>query len=111
MIATVAMGLLILPVVLAVLPSNIYLTLEWRSYLETVRSVVRSHNGVIAFEDTPLAQRPLETLVEAWILPSQSLALRAKRSDGIIAPPRQFNSWQPFPPAEPYPLGLYMWRD
>ena len=37
--------------------------------------------------------------------------IRAKRTDGIIAPPRNFNSWQPFPPAEPYPLGLYMWHD
>ena len=47
----------------------------------------------------------------AWILPSQSLALRAKRGDGIIAPPRDFKSWQPFPPTDPYPLGKYTWRD
>lgn len=98
-------------IVLAVLPSNIYLTLEWCSYLDTVRTIVRSNQGVIAYEATPLSRRPLETLVEAWILPSQSLALRAKRGDGIIAPPRDFNNWQPFPPAEPYPLGHYMWRD
>jgi hypothetical protein len=37
--------------------------------------------------------------------------LRGKPGDGIIAPPRNFNNWQPFPPAEPYPLGNYMWRD
>jgi hypothetical protein len=98
-------------VVLAVLPSNVYLTLEWRTYLDTVRTIVRSNSGVIAFESTPLSRRPLETLVESWILPSQSLALRGKPGDGIIAPPRNFNNWQPFPPAEPYPLGNYMWRD
>lgn len=98
-------------IVLAVLPSNTYLTLEWRSYLDTVRTVVRNEGGVIPYESTPLSRRPLETLVESWILPSQSLALRAKRGDGIIAPPRDFNNWQPFPPAEPYPLGQYMWRD
>lgn len=98
-------------IVLAVLPSNIYLTLEWCSYLDTVRTIVRSNKGVIAYEATPLSRRPLETLVESWILPSQSLALRGKHGDGIIAPPRDFNNWQPFPPAEPYPLGHYMWRD
>ncbi|TBR28898.1 MAG: hypothetical protein EPO10_10710 [Reyranella sp.] len=98
-------------IVLAVLPSNIYLTLEWCRYLDTVRTIVRSNSGVIAYEATPLSRRPLETLVESWILPSQSLALRGKRGDGIIAPPRGFNNWQPFPPAEPYPLGHYMWRD
>ena len=97
--------------VLAILPSNAYLTFEWRSYLNTVRTIVRAQSGVIEFEATPLARRPLETLVESWILPSQSLILREKRGDGIIAPPRGFNSWQPFPPAEPYPLGSYVWRD
>lgn len=96
---------------IAILPSNAYLTFEWRSYLETVRTIVRNQSGVIEFEATPLARRPLETLVESWILPSQSLILRAKRGDGIIAPPREFNAWQPFPPAEPYPLGSYIWRD
>ena len=76
-----------------------------------MRTTVRSHDGVIAFEDSPLAKHPYDLLVEAWILPSQSLALRAKRGDGIIAPPKDFNAWQPFPPAEPYPLGNYVWRD
>lgn len=96
---------------LAILPSDIYLTRNWGSYLDIVRTTVRSNGGVIAFEDSPLASHPYDLLVEAWILPSQSLALRAKRGDGIIAPPRDFNAWQPFPPAEPYPLGRYIWRD
>jgi len=65
----------------------------------------------IAFEESRLSRHPYDLLVEAWILPSQSLALRAKRGDGIIAPPRDFKSWQPFPPADPYPLGKYTWRD
>ena len=97
--------------VLAVLPSDAFLTLEWRSYLDIVRGAVRSQSGVIAFESTVLAKPPFEMLVEAWILPSQSLVLRSKRGDGIIAPPRDFNSWQPFPPAQPYSLGPYVWRD
>ena len=97
--------------VVAVVPSDAFLTLEWRHYLDTVRSIVRQQSGVIAYEDTPLAKPPLEMLVEPWILPSQSLALRSKRGDGIIAPPRDFDSWQPFPPDEPYPLGPYVWRD
>lgn len=97
--------------VLAVVPSDAFLTVEWRTYLQTVRTAVRGQSGVIAFEASPLARPPLEMLVESWILPSQSLALRSKRGDGIIAPPRDFNSWQPFPPAEPYPLGSFTWRD
>ncbi|MBX9942466.1 MAG: hypothetical protein K2Y40_00160 [Reyranella sp.] len=97
--------------VLAGLPSDIYLTRTWISYLDTVRTIVRTQPGVIAFEDTPLAKNPHLLLVESWILPSLSLALRGKRGDGIIAPPRDFDSWQPFPPAEPYRLGAYVWRD
>ena len=98
-------------IALAILPSDIYLTTTWMSYLDTMRMTVRAHDGVIAFEDSPLAKHPYDLLVEAWILPSQSLALRAKRGDGIIAPPKDFNAWQPFPPEEPYPLGRYVWRD
>jgi hypothetical protein len=96
---------------LAVLPSDISLTQTWVSYLDAMRTTVRDHDGVIAFEDSPLSKHPYDLLVEAWILPSQSLALRAKRGDGIVAPPRDFGAWQPFPPAQPYPLGKYVWRD
>ncbi len=98
-------------IVVAILPSDIYLTRNWSSYLDIVRAEVVAKNGVIPFEDSPLARHPYDLLVEAWILPSQSLALRAKRGDGIIAPPRNFKAWQPFPPAEPYPLGKYTWRE
>ncbi len=98
-------------VAVAILPSDIYLTRTWSAYLDTVRTVVRTHDGVIAFEESPLAKHPYDLLVEAWILPSQSLALRGKHGDGIIAPPKGFGAWQPFPPSEPYPLGQYMWRD
>lgn len=100
-----------LVVLIALLPSDIYLTRNWVSYLDAVRDTVRGREGVIAFEDSPLSKHPYDLLVEAWILPSQSLAMRARRGDGIIAPPREFNAWQPFPPAEPYPLGKYTWRD
>lgn len=96
---------------LAVLPSDIYLTRNWAEYLGVMRAAVRGHEGVIAFEDSPLSKRPYDLLVENWILPSQSLALRSKRGDGIIAPSKGFRRWQPFPPAEPYPLGTYVWHD
>jgi hypothetical protein len=96
---------------LATLPSDIYLTRNWTLYLDTMREAVRSHPGVIAFEESPLSEHPFDLLVEAWILPSQSLALRGKRGDGIIAPPRDFKKWQPFPPADPYALGQFVWRE
>lgn len=96
---------------LATVPSDIYLTRNWSLYLDTVRTLVRSQRGVIAYEDSPLSRHPFDLLVEAWILPSQSLALRAKPGDGIVAPPKGFTKWQPFPPAEPYPLGQFVWRE
>jgi hypothetical protein len=98
-------------VAIAILPSDIYLTRTWSTYLDVVKDEVRGKDGVIAFEESRLSRHPYDLLVEAWILPSQSLAMRARRGDGIIAPPRDFHSWQPFPPAEPYPLGKYMWRE
>ncbi len=104
----VAFALLML---LAGLPADIYLTRTWMSYLDAVRTVVRAQSGVIPFESTSLAKNPHLHLIEAWILPSQSLVLRAKRGDGIIAPPGLFDGWQPFPPAQPYDLGAFVWRD
>jgi hypothetical protein len=98
-------------ILLAVLPSDIFLTQSWVSYLDAMRATVRGHDGVIAFEESPLSRYPYNLLVEAWILPSQSLALRARQGNGIVSPPKEFNAWQPFPPAQPYPLGKYVWRD
>jgi hypothetical protein len=96
---------------LATLPSDVYLTRNWGHYLDIMREAVRSHQGVIAFEDSPVSEHPFDLLVEAWILPSQSLALRSKHGDGIISPPKDFKKWQPFPPADPYPLGQFVWRE
>ena len=98
-------------VALAIVPSDIYLTRNWANYLDVVRDEVRAQGGVIPYETSALSRHPYDLLVEAWILPSQSLAMRAKRGDGIIAPPRDFKAWQPFPPDDPYPLGTFVWRD
>ena len=40
-------------VVVAILPSDIYLTRTWSSYLDVVRAEVLAKDGVIAFEDSP----------------------------------------------------------
>ena len=79
--------------------------------LDVVRDEVRAQGGVIPYEKSALSRHPYDLLVEAWILPSQSLAMRSKRGDGVIAPPHDFKSWQPFPPEDPYPLGTFVWRD
>ena len=46
-----------------------------------------------------------------WVLPSQSLLLRSRPGDGIIAPPRDFTEWTPFPPSQPPDIGKFVWRD
>ena len=98
-------------IVLANLPSDLFLTQTWINYLGAIRQTVRAHSGVVAFEDTPLARRPHLLLVENWILPSQSLVMRSKEGDGVIAPPKTFTDWVPFPPGNPPNLGRYFWRD
>ena len=100
---------LLLP--LAVLPSDLFLSATWIDYLADLRATVRSHKGLVAFEDTPLSRWPDVLLVENWVLPSQSLALRSGPGDGVILPPKGFNEWEPFPPLEPPNLGRFYWRD
>ena len=95
---------------LAVVPSDLFLTATWSSYLDALSDTVRGKSGVVAFEDTPLARRPHNLLVENWVLTTQSLALRSKSDDAVVAPPKGFDEWVPFPPREPPNIGLFFWR-
>jgi hypothetical protein len=95
---------------LAVIPSDLFLTATWSRYLDALATTVRTNTGVVAFEDTPLARRPHNLLVENWVLTTQSLALRSKPDDAVVAPPKGFDEWVPFPPSEPPNIGLFFWR-
>ena len=95
----------------SVCPSNIYLTATWVRYLDAFIDTVHSREGLIPYEETPLATLPHVLLVEHWTIPSASLVLRANRQSGIILTPRSFKDWQPFNASESYPeLGRYFWR-
>jgi hypothetical protein len=96
---------------LAMVPSDLFLSATWIKYLDSIQKSVREHGGVIAFEDTSLARWPDILLVENWVLPSQSLALREDPGDGVVVPPRDFKDWVPFPPLEPPNLGRFYWHD
>ncbi|UYN96672.1 MAG: hypothetical protein KIT25_07005 [Enhydrobacter sp.] len=96
---------------LAGLPSDIFLTRTWVSYLDAMRQVVVANKGPVAFEDTPFATRPHSLLVENWVLTSQSLLLRSRPGDGIIAPPRDYTGWTPYTLDKPPDLGRYFWQD
>jgi len=98
-------------IVLANVPSDVFLTSTWIDYTRALRQTVTTHSGVVAIEDTPLAHRPHILFVEYWTLPSQSLAFRSKPGDGIVAPPRDFHDWIPFPPEKAPDLGRFNWRD
>ena len=97
--------------VASVLPSDLFLTHTWVGFLDALREAVRTHKGVVAFEDTSLSRRPHLLLVENWALPSQSLVVRTKPGAGVVAPPRGFNDWEPFPASDPPDLGRFFWRD
>jgi hypothetical protein len=96
---------------LAALPSDIMLSVSWSNFLQSFRQVVVTHRGIVAFEDTPLAHRPDLLMVENWVLTCQSLVLRARQGDAVLAPPRSFTDWVPFPPTEPPNVGRFYWRD
>ena len=96
---------------LAVLPSDIFLTATWASYLDAMHAVVRSQGGVIAIEDTPLSKRPHDLMGENWATSSLSIVMRSRFQDGIVAPPRDFTEWVPFRPPEPPNMGRFFWRD
>ena len=95
----------------AMLPSDLFLTSTWVSYLNAMRVTVVSRPGLIPYEETPMAHLPDFLLVENWALSTQSLALRSRQGDGIILPPKDFKDWVPFPPSQPPNIGRFFWRD
>jgi hypothetical protein len=94
------------------LPADLQLTQSWVGYLDAIRTSVRSRGGIIPVEDTPLARPPYSLFIESWVLTSQSVILRARPTDGVLAPPRTYvNEWVPFPPEELPNMGRFYWRD
>ncbi len=96
---------------LATIPSDLFLTRTWVAYLDAMRQVVVSRSGIIPFEETPFAHRPHILLVENWVLTSQSLLLRSKPGDGLIAPPKDYDAFAPFSLDKPPDIGRFFWRD
>jgi hypothetical protein len=95
----------------ASVPADLLLTANWLHYLDTLKTVVRTQPGVIAIEGTALARKPDLLLVENWSMPSQSLVVRSKAGDGVVAPFRWYTGWSPFPPEMSPDLGRYAWQD
>ena len=92
------------------LPADLFLTQSWVGYIDAMHASVQMRSGVIPVEDTPIGRAPHALLVENWVLTSQSMLLRSKASDGVLAPPRDFTDWVPFPPQELPNLGRFYWR-
>ena len=96
---------------LATLPWNATLAVLFASYLHEVKVAIADRPGVIAYEDTRLATKPWLLQGEKWSLPITSAIVRRSPGDGVIAPPRDYKGWQPFPLAEMPDLGRFRWRD
>lgn len=93
------------------MPADLYLTQSWANYLGAMGTAVQARGGIIPTEDTPIARPPYSLFVENWVLTSQSLLLRRKPSDGVLAPPRSYRDWVPFPPEELPNMGRFYWND
>lgn len=93
---------------LAILPSSIFLTTTWMSFLEVMRTTIRTHHGIVAAADTPLSRPPYVFLADPEFLVSLSLALRSAPGDGIVIAPG-FNPYHL--PTELPDFGQYFWRD
>ena len=97
---------------LAGLPADLYLTQTGSATSMPCARACARRAASSPVEDTPIARRPHSLLVENWVLTSQSLLLRGKSSDGVLAPPPDLHrQWVPFPPQELPNMGRFYWRD
>jgi hypothetical protein len=93
------------------LPADLLLTRDWVHYLDAMHASVQRRSGIIPVEETPIGRRPDSLMVENWVLTTQSLLVRSKPADGVLAPPRDYTEWVPFPPQELPNLGRFYWHD
>jgi hypothetical protein len=95
---------------LAILPSDIFLSQSWTTFVNDTRAEIR-RGGIIPFEETRLSRWPDILLVEDWVMSTQCLAVRGSDADGIILPPKAYyGEWVPFQPEEPPNMGRFYWR-
>lgn len=91
---------------LAALPAQTVYTTTWISFLDTVRTTVRTHQGMIAAEDAPTAiSRYYWEGGDMSFISDLSLVLRSRPGDGVITSP------EAPAPKSPQRLGEYFWRD
>ena len=91
---------------LAALPAQILATTTWISFLDTVRTAVRTHQGTIAQDAAPPAiSRYYWDDGDMVFISDLSLILRSKPGDGVITSPEVPE------PRPPQSLGNYFWRD
>jgi hypothetical protein len=93
------------------LPADLLLTRDWAHYLDAMHASVQMRAGIIPVEETPIGRRPDSLMVENWVLTTQSMLVRSKPDDGVLAPPRDYTEWVPFPPEELPNLGRFYWHD
>jgi hypothetical protein len=93
---------------LATLPSSIFLTTTWISFLDAMRTTIRTHHGIIEAADTPLFRPPHIFWADPQFLVSMSLALRSTSEDGVVVGP--FVNPDQLPTELP-DLGQFFWRD
>ncbi|MFI4999514.1 MAG: hypothetical protein ACHQK9_06510 [Reyranellales bacterium] len=96
---------------LAALPADILLTNLWWRSLAEFQSTISQRSGFIPLEETSLGRLPYSDMTEQWTLPSESLVIRRKSSDGIVLPPRGYADFQPFDATRqlPYDADKYLW--
>ena len=97
---------------LAGLPADLFLTQSWVGYIDAMHASVQCAAASSRSRTRRLGRPPYALLVENWVLTSQSLVLRGKPTDGVLAPPRDFTATLGAVPAEELPnMGRFYWRD
>ena len=92
---------------LAILPSDIFLSLSWVDFVDDTRAR-SSRRGIIPFERRN-SHWPDVLLVEDWVLSTQCLPCGQRRRRHHPAA-RSYSEWVPFHPEEPPNMGRFYWR-
>jgi hypothetical protein len=96
---------------LAALPSEIYVTARWTTYLEAMRTAAQADRRLMAFDDTPLARFPNFILGDDLTYLADQLFLLRSKPDSrvIVVRHRKDVATTKLPRSPPYNLGGRVW--
>jgi hypothetical protein len=95
---------------LAMLPTDIFLTRAWSDYFAVLKDVVRHRSGIVMTDRTAVDAWPHMLMADSASITCQSLIVRTRPADAVIAPAHDDAGWRACSPGDADRITRFFWR-